>query len=98
MPRGRWRTISIREDLFNKLSEVAYRENKSISDVLEELLDSEASRPVHCLEGFRCVGKRVGSMVIVNCVNEAGGVRQAVIPLKAIEKFVERLGEAIIIE
>jgi predicted CopG family antitoxin len=98
MPRGRWRTISIREDLFNKLSELAYRENKSISDVIEELLDTKVSKPVHCLEGFRCIGKRMGSMVIVECVNESGGVRQAVIPLKAIDKFVERLGEAIIIE
>ncbi len=98
MPRGRWRTISIREDLFNKLSEIAYRENKTISDVLEDLLDSKTSKSAYCLEGFRCVGKRVGSMVIVNCVNEAGGVRQAVIPFKTIEKFVERLGEAIIIE
>jgi hypothetical protein len=88
----------VREEVFSRLVELANKTNKTINDVIMDLLESSAQKPAPCLEGFRCLGKRLGSMIILGCVDEKGRVKQAVIPAKSLNSFIERLGEAVIIE
>ncbi len=94
MPRGDWISISIRKELYEKLIGLARQHNLSINDFIEKLLHS----PVNEYNVFKCRGKRVEKLIVMRCVDESGREKEAIVPEKALEKVLEKLGEALIIE
>ena len=98
MPRGNWVNVSVKKEIYEKLVELAKQNNMTINDFIEKLLNSPVNSPVNEYNVFKCRGKRVEKLIVMRCVDESGREREAIVPEKALEKILEKLGEAIIIE
>ncbi len=98
MPRGNWVNVSVKKEIYEKLVELAKQHNLSINDFIEKLLNSPVNSQVNEYKVFKCRGKRFEKLIVMRCVDESGREREAVIPEKALEKVLEKLGEAVIIE